>query len=160
MPNACLNVSVTTRVCSIINRAVTLLRKLLKSSMKSLILLIALFTLAIHPQKALANRYDDEIAAEKAGERLANIINAEEEAGREAAKQRYEKDHPSSSSGGNPIALLVMLTPGLISGVHLILKPMYGEFICVLEFQRNGTPHFHLLVRCPGDIRTGFNWTH
>ena len=41
-----------------------------------------------------------------------------------------------------------------------VLKPMYGEFICILEFQRNGTPHFHLLVKCPGDIRTGFNWTH
>jgi hypothetical protein len=30
----------------------------------------------------------------------------------------------------------------------------------VLEFQRNGNPHYHLAVACHGDIRQGFNFQH
>lgn len=68
--------------------------------MKPLLLLFLFVTLTIHPQTAFADRYDDEYAAEQAGKRLADRINAQEEAGREAAKQRYDKEHPSSSGGG------------------------------------------------------------
>lgn len=41
-----------------------------------------------------------------------------------------------------------------------VLSKWFGDYIRVLEFQRNGNPHYHLVVACPGDIATGFNWTH
>lgn len=87
--------------------------------MKLLLLLITLVILTIHPQKAFANRYDDEYAAEKAGQRLADIINAEEEAGREAAKQRYDNEHQSSAGGGGGGGVLLLFT--IIATVVLII---------------------------------------
>jgi hypothetical protein len=41
-----------------------------------------------------------------------------------------------------------------------ILSACFGDYIRVLEFQRNGMPHYHYLVDCRGDISTGFNWDH
>lgn len=41
-----------------------------------------------------------------------------------------------------------------------ILKSLFKEYIRVLEFHKNGSPHYHLLVVCQGDISTGFNWDH
>ncbi len=35
-----------------------------------------------------------------------------------------------------------------------------GGRIKVLEFTRAGRPHFHLVVVCQGDVRTGFNFDH
>ena len=35
----------------------------------------------------------------------------------------------------------------------------FGEWICVKERQERGAWHYHLLVDCKADIRTGFNWT-
>lgn len=41
-----------------------------------------------------------------------------------------------------------------------ILAELFGDRIKVLEPHRDGRPHYHLLVQCHGDIRTGFNWEH
>lgn len=41
-----------------------------------------------------------------------------------------------------------------------LLSLEFVDFITVLEFQKNGRPHFHLVVVCKEDIRTGFNWEH
>lgn len=41
-----------------------------------------------------------------------------------------------------------------------VLRPLFKDYIRVLEFQRNGNPHYHLAVACHGDIRSGFNFTH
>ena len=35
----------------------------------------------------------------------------------------------------------------------------FGEWLCVKERQKRGAWHYHLLVDCKADIRTGFNWT-
>ncbi len=39
-----------------------------------------------------------------------------------------------------------------------VLGPLFRDRIKVLEFTRNGRPHYHLIVCCGGDIRTGFNF--
>jgi hypothetical protein len=39
-----------------------------------------------------------------------------------------------------------------------VLGPLFPIRIKVLEFQRNGNPHYHLLVVCEGDIREGFDF--
>lgn len=36
-----------------------------------------------------------------------------------------------------------------------VLRPRYGSYIRVLERQKSGRIHYHLLVACPDDIRTG-----
>ena len=41
-----------------------------------------------------------------------------------------------------------------------ILSECFGEYIRVLEFHKDGRPHYHYLVQCKGDIRAGFNWDH
>ena len=66
---------------------------------------------------AFADRYDDEIAAEKAGQQLADRINAQDEAGRKAAQQRYDKEHPTSSdsSGGGGFVVVVILAVGFLT---------------------------------------------
>ena len=96
----------------------------MKRHFKSLLLLIALAALTTLPKQAFADRYDDEIAAEKAGQRLADRINAQDEAGREAAKQRYEKAHPSSSdsSGGGAFVLLTIFATVFLSIITIISK--------------------------------------
>jgi hypothetical protein len=43
----------------------------------------------------------------------------------------------------------------LVTGV---LKPRYGEVITVMERQKSGRIHFHSLVACAGDIRTGIDF--
>jgi hypothetical protein len=39
-----------------------------------------------------------------------------------------------------------------------VLGPLFPIRIKVLEFQKNGNPHYHLLVVCEGDIREGFDF--
>lgn len=39
-----------------------------------------------------------------------------------------------------------------------VLKPRYGEVITVMERQKSGRIHFHSLVACAGDIRTGIDF--
>lgn len=34
----------------------------------------------------------------------------------------------------------------------------FEAWVCVREFTKSGRPHFHLVVVCKTDIRTGFNW--
>lgn len=41
-----------------------------------------------------------------------------------------------------------------------LLRPLFSDYIRVLEFQENGSPHYHLVVDCGGDITTGFDWEH
>lgn len=41
-----------------------------------------------------------------------------------------------------------------------VLSELFGDRIKVLEPHRDGRPHYHLLVDCKGDIRSGFNWEH
>jgi hypothetical protein len=41
-----------------------------------------------------------------------------------------------------------------------VLSKIFGEYVRVLEFHKDGRPHYHELVQCLGDIRTGFNWSH
>lgn len=38
------------------------------------------------------------------------------------------------------------------------LSKHFGVWMRVVEFQKNGMPHFHLLIDCKADIREGFNW--
>lgn len=37
-----------------------------------------------------------------------------------------------------------------------VLKRLFSDYVCVLEFHRDGRPHYHLLVATEHDIRTGF----
>jgi hypothetical protein len=39
-----------------------------------------------------------------------------------------------------------------------VLKGLFVDFILVLEFHRDGRPHYHLLVATAADIRSGFNF--
>lgn len=39
-----------------------------------------------------------------------------------------------------------------------VLKELFSEFIVVVEPQKRGAVHFHLLVACRQDIRTGFDF--
>ena len=41
-----------------------------------------------------------------------------------------------------------------------LLSDLFEEYICVLEFTKRGRPHFHLVVVCKEDIRSGFNFDH
>jgi hypothetical protein len=41
-----------------------------------------------------------------------------------------------------------------------LIRPLFGDYIRVLEFTERGIPHYHLVVDCAGDISTGFNWEH
>ena len=41
-----------------------------------------------------------------------------------------------------------------------VLKSIFKEYIRVLEFQKNGSPHYHFVVVCHGDIRSGFDFDH
>lgn len=41
-----------------------------------------------------------------------------------------------------------------------VLAELFGDRIKVLEPHKDGRPHYHLLVDCGDDIRTGFNWEH
>lgn len=38
------------------------------------------------------------------------------------------------------------------------LRTFYGEWIWARERQKRGAWHYHLVVQCKGDIRTGFDW--
>ena len=38
------------------------------------------------------------------------------------------------------------------------LSTFYGEWIWARERQKRGAWHYHLVVQCRGDIRTGFDW--
>lgn len=38
------------------------------------------------------------------------------------------------------------------------LREKFAHYVRVLEFQERGAAHYHLLVECAEDIRTGFNW--
>ena len=39
-----------------------------------------------------------------------------------------------------------------------VLRPLFPDYIRALEFTKRGRPHYHLVVACHGDIRTGFNF--
>ena len=39
-----------------------------------------------------------------------------------------------------------------------VLAPLFPVWLKVMEFQKNGNPHYHLLVVCSGDVRSGFNF--
>lgn len=39
-----------------------------------------------------------------------------------------------------------------------VLKPRYGRSVRVIERQKSGRLHYHLLVACPADIRTGLDF--
>ena len=41
-----------------------------------------------------------------------------------------------------------------------VLGELFGDRIRVLESHADGRPHYHLLVDCRGDIRTGFDWDY
>ena len=41
-----------------------------------------------------------------------------------------------------------------------VLKGLFGERVRVSEFTRAGRIHYHLVVDCLGDVRTGFDWGH
>lgn len=38
------------------------------------------------------------------------------------------------------------------------LRKRFGDYVCVVETQKSGRIHYHLLVTCRGDIRTGFDF--
>ena len=42
---------------------------------------------------------------------------------------------------------------------HLFAE-LFLEYLCVLEFTKRGRPHFHLVVVCKDNIRSGFNFEH
>jgi len=37
------------------------------------------------------------------------------------------------------------------------IRPVFGEYVCVVELQERGAVHYHLLVGCGMDIQTGFD---
>jgi hypothetical protein len=39
-----------------------------------------------------------------------------------------------------------------------VIKPRYGDYVGVMERQKSGRIHYHLLVSLPVDIRTGFDF--
>lgn len=41
-----------------------------------------------------------------------------------------------------------------------VLAKLFGDRIRVLEAHADGRPHYHLLVDCMGDIRSGFDWEY
>jgi hypothetical protein len=41
-----------------------------------------------------------------------------------------------------------------------VLGPLFVDRIKVLEFTKNGRPHYHLIVACGADIRIGFNFEY
>jgi hypothetical protein len=41
-----------------------------------------------------------------------------------------------------------------------VLGPMFADRIKVLEFTKSGRPHYHMIVACGADIRTGFNFDY
>ena len=41
-----------------------------------------------------------------------------------------------------------------------LFAELFLEYLCVLEFTKRGRPHFHLVVVCKDDIRSGFNFEH
>ena len=46
----------------------------------------------------------------------------------------------------------------LNSLISNVIKPRYQEYVGVLERQKSGRIHYHLLVVCSSDIRTGFDF--
>ncbi len=41
-----------------------------------------------------------------------------------------------------------------------VLADIFGEFVRVREFHREGVTHYHFVVQCFGDIRSGFDFEH
>ena len=39
------------------------------------------------------------------------------------------------------------------------LSSCYGEWIWDRERQKRGAWHYHIIIQCPGDIRTSFDWS-
>jgi len=38
------------------------------------------------------------------------------------------------------------------------IRKNFGHYICVMQLQERGAVHYHLLIDCNRDIRTGFDW--
>lgn len=38
------------------------------------------------------------------------------------------------------------------------IRPQFGDYVCVVELQERGAVHYHLVVNCGEDIRTGFDF--